>query len=179
MTSAATRPAAGVVSPALLLAALACAACASGPSRPDAVVAWGGDLASAVAAVAGAAPGCGLKLVDGRRAEDGTSALLVFLDGWQSPQPESAVVTVRARSEGGAVAVEVAAHPLAEYGMTPPDIKAGSEAFGCVPCAALRVEIPMVRYSRGLALGNAARATRCLVGALGAERGGAEGAARK
>jgi hypothetical protein len=163
----------------LLSGALACAACASAPTLPDAVVPWGGDVGSAVAAVAGAAPGCGLKLVDGRRAEDGREALLVLLDGWQSPQPESAVVTVRVRSGAGAVAVELAARPLAEYGMAPPDIRAGSEAFGCVPCEALRVETPMVRYSRGLALGNATRAARCVREALEAGKNGAGGGAAK
>lgn len=157
----------------LLAAALPFVACATGTPRPDAVVVWGGDLASAVAATAAVAPGCGLKLMDGRRDEKGATALLVFLDGWQSPQPESAVVTVRLRREAGAAVVEIAARPLAEYGMEPPDIRAGSEGSGCVPCDALRAETPMVRYSRGLALGNAARASRCLREALAAAEAGA------
>jgi len=47
---------------------------------------------------------------------------------------------------------------------------AGSFAAGlaCVPCAAARSELPTVRYSRGLAAGNAARAAGCLRAALGA-----------
>lgn len=157
----------------VLAAALPPSACATGAPRPDAVVAWGGDLASAVAATAAVAPGCGLKLMDGRRDEKGATALLVFLDEWQSPRPESAVVTVRLRTEGGAAVVEIAARPLADYGMEPPDIRAGSEGSGCVPCDALRADTPMVRYSRGLALGNAARASRCLGDALAAAEAGA------
>lgn len=120
---------------ALPLAAPAGAACATAGPRPDAAVAWEGDLASAVA--------------------------------------------VRVRDDARDVGVEIAAHPLAEYGMPPPDIRAGSEAPGCVPCGALRAEVPMVRYSRGLALGNAARATRCVRGALEAGKNGAGEAPRK
>lgn len=148
----------------VLAAAIVSGACASGTRHPGReVVPWAGDLASAVEAVASAAHGCDLKLMDGRRAEAGTSAFLVFLEGWQSPKPESSVVTVRVVA-GVEVAIE--AHPLAEYGMSPPDIRAGSEGFVCAPCTAARAEIPMVRYSRGLALGNAARASRCLGKAL-------------
>jgi len=151
-----------------LAAGLACAACASGPARPGAAVALRSDLGSAVAAAAAAAPGCGLKLVDGRRAEDGKTALLVFLEGGLSPQPESAVVTVHFETVPAGVSAAVEARPLAEHGMAPPDIRAGSAGLACVPCAAARAELPTVRYSPGLAAGNAARAEGCLRAALGA-----------
>ena len=148
----------------LLLAALfASGACATGgPHSAAAVVPWHGDGVSAVSALLAAAPACGLKAVDGRRDEAGTSAVLVFLESAQGPGPESAVVTVRVAAGGDGISLEIEAHPLAEYGMAPPDIRAGSVGFVCAPCAEARTEIATVRYSRGLAVGNAARAVRCL-----------------
>ncbi len=154
-------------------------ACASGGAAGGAAVAtFPGDLPAAVNALLAAAPACGLHLMDARRDEGTGTAFLVFLEEWQSPRPESALVTVRLGQAAGGVSSRFEAHPLAEYGMQAPDIRAGSEGFVCKPCSEARAEIAMVKYSRGQAMANGSRATRCLVEGLGAgaPSGGSQGA---
>lgn len=138
-----------------------------GPAFGVVTLTWKGDLPSAVNAALGAAPACGLKLTDARRDEATGSGILVFLDEWQNPKPESALVTVRFEPSPGGVSCHVEAHPLAEYGMTPPDVTAGSEGYVCQPCSQARADLALVRYSRGQAMANSARASRCLGEALG------------
>ena len=154
---------------ALLLAASAfiLAGCASsGPSPSAAGLVLAGDLAPAVNAVLAAAPGCGLTVFDARRDETGRSAIVVLLEGGASRQPESAVVTLVLGTVPDGVACGIEGHPLAEYGMRPPDIRTGSEGLVCRPCSSVEKPDPTVRYSRGLAAGNVARATACLRRAL-------------
>jgi hypothetical protein len=144
-------------------------ACASGGAAGGVAKAtFPGDLPGAVNALLSAAPACGLHLMDARRDESPGTAFLVFLEEWQSPRPESALVTVRLEPVAGGVSSRIEAHPLAEYGMQAPDIRAGSEGFACKPCSEARAELSMVRYGRGQALANGARATRCLLEGLGA-----------
>ncbi|HYN40377.1 MAG TPA: hypothetical protein VE129_01270 [Thermoanaerobaculia bacterium] len=164
------RPRRRPLLPVLLLAASAVLlpSCASGGAALGLVtLSWPGALPSAVDAVLGAAPACGLKLTDARREEAEGSATLVFLDEWQSPKPESALVTVRFGPAPGGVSCRVEAHPLAEYGMLPPDVTAGSEGLVCKPCSEAQKGFTMVKYSRGQAMANSARASRCLGEALG------------
>jgi hypothetical protein len=104
--------------------------------------------------------------MDARRDDGAGTAFLVFLEEWQRPRPESALVTVRLEPAADGVSSRFEAHPIAEYGMQPPDIRAGSEGFVCKPCSEARAEISMVKYSRGQAMANAARAVRCLQDAL-------------
>jgi hypothetical protein len=144
-----------------------CQACASGEATLGVTtVVYPGDLPSAVNVALGAAPACGLRLTEGRRDETKGSAILVFLDEWQDPKPESSLVTVRFEPEPGGVSCRIEAHPLAEYGMTPPDVTAGSEGFVCKPCSQVSSASPLVRYSRGQAMANAARTSRCLGSAI-------------
>ena len=131
-----------------------------------ATFAFPGDLPSAVNAALGAAPACGLQLTEARRDEAKGSAILVFLDEWQNPKPESALVTVRFEPAPGGVSCRIEAHPLAEYGMAPPDVTAGSRGSACKPCSQARSELTLVRYSRGQAMANASRTSRCLGSAI-------------
>lgn len=166
----------------LLLAAAASTllpACASGGAAAGVATAtFPGDLPAAVNALLAAAPACGLHLMDARRDESAGTAFLVFLEEWQNPRPESALVTVRLEPVADGVSSRFEAHPLAEYGMQAPDIRAGSEGFVCKPCSEARVEIAMVKYSRGQAMANGSRATHCLLEGLeeGAPSGGRRGA---
>jgi hypothetical protein len=159
-----------------VLLASACAVlpgCASRSSRAVVgEVVLTGDLPAAANAALAAAPACGLRLVDARRDEGGTTAILVFLEGGPDPKAESALVTLRLVAAPDGVSCAIEGHPLAEYGMRPPDIRAGSEGLVCAPCALARADVPMLRYSRGLAMANVARATGCLGDSL---RGEAEG----
>lgn len=151
-------------------ASLAAAACSSGAASPGLeTIRLGCDLPAAVNALLAAAPACGLHLMDARRDEATGTAFLVFLEEWQSPRPESALVTVRLEPVAGGVSSRFEAHPLAEYGMQAPDIRAGSEGFVCKPCSEARTEIAMVKYSRGQAMANGARTSRCLGSAIGSE----------
>lgn len=154
----------------LLLAAAVAAllpACASGGAAGGGATAtFPGDLPAAVNALLAAAPACGLHLMDARRDEGAGTAFLVFLEEWQSPRPESALVTVRLGPVAGGVSSRFEAHPLAEYGMQAPDIRAGSEGFVCKPCSEARVDLSLVKYSRGQAMANGSRATRCLLEGL-------------
>jgi hypothetical protein len=152
---------------ALVVSAVLPPSCTSGGPAPGVVtLSWQGDLPSAVNAAVGAAPACGLKLTEARRDGETGSGILVFLDEWQSPKPESALVMVRCGPSPGGVSCRIEAHPLAEYGMAPPDV-AGSEGLVCKPCSQDRADLALVRYSRGQAMGNCARASRCLGEALG------------
>ena len=154
----------------LAVATGACAAaCASGGTSPSGGrFLVPGDVASAVNAVVASAPACGLKLVDARRDEAGRAAFLVLLDGAGDPKPENAVVTLRLETDPAGVAATLETQPLAEYGLRPPQVREGGEASACKPCSDARAAFPTYRYSRGLAFGNAARATRCVREALGA-----------
>lgn len=143
-------------------------ACASGGAAVGEVrIWWQGDVPSAGSAVLGAAPACGLQLTAARRDGENGPAILVLLDEWQSPKPESALVTVRLEPSPGGTSCHIEAHPLAEYGMSPPDVTAGSEGLVCKPCSEAQNAIAMVKYSRGQAMGNSVRASRCLGEALG------------
>ncbi len=157
----------------LATVALGATGCASGgPAVGVATVPWSGDVRSASSAVLAAAPDCGLRLLDGREDEASGTATLVLLDEWQSPKPESALVTVRVERAPAGASCRLEAHPLAEYGMRPPDVGAAGGPVACQPCAEARREVPLSQYSRGLALGNAARAVGCLRDALAAAGGG-------
>lgn len=153
----------------LLLAALAatvsCASC--GSSVALAPVRLAGDLDAGVGQVVSAGESCGLRLVDARKDPAGGSAFVVLLDGASNPLPENALVMVRLESDAEAVKAVYEAHPLAEYGMRLPDLSVGVDGPGCSCTGAARLD-GGVRYSRGLAMGNVARATRCLREALGA-----------
>lgn len=148
----------------LLPVGLLAASCATGGSGGGPVTVPG-DLRSVVDVAVAAASGCGLKLTHARR-EEKEGAFLVFVDEWPSPRPESSLLTVRLEPTPAGISCHVEARPLAEYGLEPPDIRAGSEVPACTPCAEARSAIPMVRYSRGLALSNAARTSRCVRGTL-------------
>lgn len=153
----------------LVLASLAATvACASGRSSvAPAPVRLAGNLDAAVGQVVSAGDGCGLRLVDARKDPSGRSAIVVLLDGASNPLPENALVTVRLEAGTEGVRAVSEAHPLAEYGMRPPDLGVGVDGAGCSCIGAARLD-GGVRYSRGLAMGNVARATRCLREALGA-----------
>jgi len=153
----------------LLASIVVTSSCASGGSSLNSGSArLAGDLRAAVDQVVTAGSGCDLRFVDSRRDEAGRAAILVLLDGASSPRPENALVTVRLESDAQGVTVAWEAHPLAEYGMRPPDLRVGGDGPGCSSCTSAARLDGGVRYSRGLAMGNVARATRCLREALGA-----------
>ncbi len=121
-------------------------------------ISFPGDLPSAFSEVLAAASSCDLAPSGASQDPDGRSALLFLLSDWRSPQPESAVVTVRFVVASGGVEARIEAEPLAKYGMRLPS--AGTS--GCKPCEANRPDSDMIQFSYGLATGNALRASRCL-----------------
>ena len=123
-----------------------------------------GGVASVANAVAAAASACDLALVSSRADEKTGSARIVLMGDWRVPRPESALVEVRLEPSPDGTAVQIESHALAEYGMKAPDAEGGEG--GCTPCAHARGKAGFVQYSRGLAMGNAIRATRCLVEVL-------------
>ena len=152
----------------LLASIVVTSSCASGGSSGNAgTLRLAGDLDAGVGQVVAAGAGCGLRLVDARKDAAGRSAAVVLLDGASNPLPENALVMVRLESDAEAVKAVYEAHPLAEYGMRLPDLSVGVDGPGCSCTGAARLD-GGVRYSRGLAMGNVARATRCLREALGA-----------
>ena len=153
----------------LLASLVAASSCASSGSPGNSgTLHLAGDLTAGVSQVVAAGAGCGLRLVDARQDETGRSAIVVLLDGASNPQPESALLTVRLEAGAEGVTVVHEAHPLAEYGMRPPDLRVGADGPGCSSCTSAARLDGGVRYSRGLAMGNAVRSTRCLREALGA-----------
>ena len=152
----------------LIASLVVTSSCASaGSSGTSGTLRLAGDLTAGVSQVVAAGAGCGLRLVDSRQDEAGRTAVVVLLDGASNPLPENALVAVRLESGAEGVTVAYEAHPLAEYGMRPPDLRVGVDGPGCSCSPAARLD-GGVRYSRGLAMGNAVRSTRCLREALGA-----------
>ncbi len=151
----------------LLASIVVTSSCASGGSSGNAgTLRLAGDLDAGVGQVVAAGAGCGLRLVDARKDAAGRSAAVVLLDGASNPRPENTLVAIRLESGAEGVTVAYEAHPLAEYGMRPPDLRIGVDGTGCSCIGAARQD-GGVRYSRGLAMGNVVRATRCLREALG------------
>ncbi len=150
----------------LLASLVSASSCASGGSSGNSgTLLLAGDLGAGVNQVVAAGACCGLRIVDARQDEAGRTAFVVLLDGASSPLPENALVAVRLESGAEGVTVAYEAHPLAEYGLRPPDLRIGVDGAGCSCIGAARLD-GGVRYSRGLAMGNVVRATRCLREAL-------------
>lgn len=122
------------------------------------------DAGTVASAVLAAAPGCDLGLVSAASDEKTGSVRIVLLGDWRAPRPESALVEVRLERSPDGTAVKIQADVLAEHGMKAPDAEGGDG--GCTPCAQTRAKAGLVQFSRGLALGNAIRATGCIGDAL-------------
>ena len=134
-----------------------CASTGKGPETGP--ISFPGDLPLAFSEVLAAAGSCDLAPSGGSQDPDGRSARLFLLSDWQSPRPESALVTVRFAVAGGGVEVRIEAQPLALYWMRLPSDRTDS---GCKPCDAANQDFERVKFSYGLAAGNALRASRCL-----------------
>ncbi len=142
------------------------AACGSMPAGGGEVVTLPGDLPAAVDGAAAAAMACGLHVYSTTVDPERTHATLVLLADWRAPRPESSLVTLDLRASPAGVEACIEAHPLAEYGMRPPEAGAGGGAPSCLPCAAARAEIKTYHYSHSLAAGNAIRVRKCIREAL-------------
>ncbi len=144
----------------VLLAAAACGTASLPEPRTGVVLPVGRD--AAVLRVLEAAATCDFQVALAEADASGGRAMLVLLEQWRQPQPESAVLLVVVQERGASSEVQVTARSLADYGRQAPAFDGhGFPSCACCEAAAAGFDMAVFSPSRALAAGSRARA--CLV----------------
>ncbi len=137
----------------------------SAPRAAGDAVVLPAPLGEALVAVLTAAESCDFQLAKADMEGAGRRAVLVLLDEWRTPQPESAVLVVTVAESPGGSEVEVATRHLADFGRGAPVFQGhGFPSCACCEAAAAGFDQAVFSPSRALAAGQRARA--CLLQAL-------------